>query len=75
MTCPSCKTGATVPGTATATLNRDGTIIVIKNVPADVCTTCAEPHFDDLTTSRLVQLAYDARRRGVWREVREYTAA
>lgn len=36
MKCGICKTGETAPGYATVTLQRRGTVILIKEVPADV---------------------------------------
>jgi len=35
MTCVICEVGETEPGTTTVTLEKDGTITVIKNVPVD----------------------------------------
>ncbi|MEK7838207.1 MAG: YgiT-type zinc finger protein, partial [candidate division NC10 bacterium] len=35
-----CKFGETRPGTATITLSRDGTTLVVKGVPASVCANC-----------------------------------
>jgi YgiT-type zinc finger domain-containing protein len=47
-------------GTTTATFEADGTTVVIRNVPADVCGACGEGSYDPLTTERLLALAADA---------------
>ena len=55
--CLSCKRGSLVRGTTTATFDAEGTTVVIRNIPADVCDSCGEGFFDPLTTDRLVELA------------------
>jgi YgiT-type zinc finger domain-containing protein len=42
MECPICKHGETNYGNTTVTLNRENTIIIIKDVPADICGNCGE---------------------------------
>jgi YgiT-type zinc finger domain-containing protein len=42
MQCVICKHGETAPGFAVVTLNRADTVVVFKEVPADVCQTCGE---------------------------------
>ena len=37
MQCTICKTGQTHPGTTTVTLQRDNTVVVIRDVPAEIC--------------------------------------
>ncbi len=55
--CLSCKRGTLVRGTTTATFDADGTTVVIRNIPADVCDACGEGSFDPVTSDRLVELA------------------
>lgn len=59
-TCTVCGTGSVERGTTTATFEADGTTVVIRNVPADVCTACGEGYYDALTTERLLELATEA---------------
>ena len=47
MKCRFCQEGETEPGTTTVTLNKDGTVFVLRNVPAQVCQNCGEAYFDD----------------------------
>jgi len=42
MECVICKSGTTEKGIVTVTLNRGGSIIAIKEVPADVSNNCGE---------------------------------
>jgi YgiT-type zinc finger domain-containing protein len=55
--CPACKEGRLGLGTTTATFEADGTTVVIRNVPAEVCDNCGEGSFDPVTSDRLVELA------------------
>jgi YgiT-type zinc finger domain-containing protein len=55
--CLSCKRGTLERGTTTATFDAEGTTVVIRNVPADVCNACGEGSFDPVTTERLLELA------------------
>ena len=58
--CLSCKRGTLERGPTTATIESDGTIVVIRNVPAEVCDSCGEGSFDPATTDRLLALAASA---------------
>ena len=51
MQCPICPTGRLEEGTTTLTLERDGTTIVMKAVPANVCDTCGEATVEDEVAS------------------------
>ena len=58
--CSVCNEDAVERGTTTATFEADGTTVVIRNVPADVCGACGEGSYDALTTERLLALALEA---------------
>ena len=75
MKCGICTHGNTKDGKATITLTRGKTTLVIKSVPAQVCTNCGEEYVDEDTTAGLLRVAEDAETAGVQVEVREYTAA
>ena len=75
MICVICKHGEIRPGTATVTLEREDTTLVIKGVPAQVCTNWGEEYVDEDTTSRLLRTAEEAARTGVQVDVRQYAAA
>ena len=42
MKCTLCRQGETKPGLTTVTLERGPTIVVIKQVPAEICDICGE---------------------------------
>ena len=75
MMCVICKNGTTRSGKATITLEREGTTLVIKGVPAQVCANCGEEYVDEATTSLLLRTAEEAVRTGVQVDVRQYAAA
>ncbi|MGH9125012.1 MAG: type II toxin-antitoxin system MqsA family antitoxin [Acidimicrobiales bacterium] len=72
MNCVICRQGETRPGTATVTLNRQGTTLVVKTVPAEVCDNCGEGYHDEQTTTLLLDLVDTATTTGVEVEVREF---
>ena len=74
MNCLICKTGTTQPGTTTVTLERDTTVIVIKDVPAQVCDNCGEYYLSEEGRSRFYALAEEAVKRKVEVEVLHYAA-
>ena len=57
------------------TLTRGETTIVIRDVPAQICTACAEEYVDAVTGKRLSQIAETAVNEGVQVDVRCYKAA
>ena len=62
MQCTFCRHGVTQAARATVTLEREKTILVIRDVPADVCEQCGEYYLDEETTSRVFVLAEEAAR-------------
>lgn len=75
MSCVICKHGEIGQGKTTVTLEREGTTVVIKGVPARVCRNCGEEYVDEDTAQQLLKTAEAAARSGVQIEVREYVAA
>ncbi len=75
MQCVICKHGQTRKAAVTVTLERNGTTLVFKGVPADVCQNCAEQYVDEGTAQRLFAEAERAVQAGVEVEVRSYVAA
>ncbi len=75
MKCVICKIGETGPGQVSVTLERNGTTLVLKNVPAEVCSNCGEQYLDEVTTSKLLKQGEQAAHAGVEVEVRPYVAA
>ncbi len=72
MQCAICKHGETHEGTTTVTLERDGSTIVFKDVPADVCESCGEAYLSSEVTHALLQEAEAISRSGAVIDVRTY---
>jgi YgiT-type zinc finger domain-containing protein len=75
MRCVVCKTGEVKPGTTTLTVERGEMTLVLKGVPARVCSSCGEAYFDEATTKRIEALVEQLEKSGVQVAVQEYAAA
>jgi len=75
MRCVICKQGETQTGTATVTLERNGMTLVIRHVPARICTNCGEEYVDEATTSQLLSEAEKAIQAGGQVHIREFITA
>ena len=53
MECVVCKNGSTEQGKVTLTLEREGTIAVVKDVPSDICDNCGHCYLSS-ETAKLV---------------------
>jgi YgiT-type zinc finger domain-containing protein len=47
----------TYAGTANVTLERDNCIIVLKDIPADICENCGEYYLSQIATAAVLQRA------------------
>ena len=74
MKCVICKHGETQPGKVVVTLDREGSTVVFKGVPAEVCANCGEQYVDEETTGRLLREADRASKSGVQVEILSYAA-
>jgi YgiT-type zinc finger domain-containing protein len=74
MKCALCKNGETKPGMVTISLNKNETVVVIKNVPADVCANCGEYYLSSTVTSDILNKAEIAASKGVEVEIIRYVA-
>ncbi len=75
MKCTICKHGETQPGTASITLERNNAVIVIREVPGEICDTCGEAYHSEEVTSSLLKQAEQAYYAGIDVEVRHYRKA
>jgi YgiT-type zinc finger domain-containing protein len=57
MQCVLCKHETTHPGNVTVTLERDNCIIIVKDVPADICENCEEYYLSQMTTAAVLTRA------------------
>jgi YgiT-type zinc finger domain-containing protein len=53
MKCSICKTGETRPGKTTVTLQRGEGVVVMRDVPAEICKGCGEYYLDEATAHRV----------------------
>jgi len=74
MKCVICKSGTMRSGTATVTLEREGTTVIVKEVPAEVCENCGEYYLSEEVTAQVHELAEEAVRHGAEIEVLRYAA-
>ena len=56
-------------GRVTHAVDLGATVVVVRNVEAQVCDQCGEPWLDDATVARLEQIVHEARGLGVEIEV------
>ena len=71
MKCAICKHGETKAGHTTVTLERGQTVVVFRNVPAQVCANCGEAYVSEEVTAQLLKEAEEAVQARVQVDVRE----
>ena len=69
MECTLCKNGSTEKGHVTVKLERGGTIVLIKNVPADVCSNCGHYYLSTEMTKLVQEKGKEAYDKGTELEV------
>ena len=74
MDCSICTLGRTRPGTANVTLERDDMVILIKDVPAEVCDNCGEYFLDDEIADVVMRQSEAAAASGKELQVLRYAA-
>jgi YgiT-type zinc finger domain-containing protein len=73
--CVICKNGNSHPGKATVTLEREGTTLIVRGVPAEICENCGEEYVDESAATSLLKTAEEAARAGAHVDIREFAAA
>lgn len=74
MKCIICKHGSTEVGFVSVTLARGKTVVVFKDVPAQVCPNCGEYYLDADVTKKLMARASTAFELGTEVEIVRYAA-
>jgi YgiT-type zinc finger domain-containing protein len=74
MHCTLCKVGETAQGMTTVVLHRDDTALIIKQVPADICTNCGEYYLSETIADRVLRLADEAVEKGTEVEILRFAA-
>ena len=74
MKCVVCKGGETSPGLATVVLTRDSTTVVLRDVPAEICSDCGEYYLSEEMSRQVLERAESAVRNGVEVEIIRFAA-
>lgn len=74
MKCEICKVGETYSGFANVTLERGKSIIIIKQVPAEICSNCGEYYLNEVTTDSVLKKAEAVMQNKVELEVIQFAA-
>ncbi len=74
MRCFVCKNGTVRPGRITYVVERDGHVVVIRDVPAEVCSQCGEEYFGSETAQALYDQAERIFAHGSDVEIAKYAA-
>lgn len=74
MKCAICQHGYTEKGFTTVTLERNESVLVFKQVPADICDNCSEVYLGSAINQALLSQAEKALQRGVFLEMVNFTA-
>ncbi len=69
MKCVICKTGTMHDGTVTVTLENNGSIVLIKEVPAQICDVCEHYYLDEDTTDEVLKRGNEGFSKGAELEV------
>ena len=69
MKCSLCGTGNTKPGKVTVTLERNDSIVLIKDVPAEVCDNCGHYYLTEEMTALVLNKGNEAIKNGAELEV------
>ncbi len=74
MNCVLCRNGATHPGKVTVTLERENTVVVVRDVPAEVCENCGEYDLEAPVAERVYRQGEAAVERRAEVEILRYAA-
>ena len=55
MMCVTCKNGTCKKGIATKLFEKNGSIIILKQVPAMICNNCGAKYFDGDTSAMMLK--------------------
>ena len=74
MKCAICRNGMTESGYATIVLEKEGTTLVFKNVPAQICDNCGEEYISSEINRTLLTRARAELNKGVTLEMLSFAA-
>lgn len=74
MKCVICKHGETKEGYTTVTLHRKNLVVIIKEVPASICTNCGEYYLSDEITEKVMRQVEQSLKNGAEIEILRFVA-
>jgi YgiT-type zinc finger domain-containing protein len=74
MKCVICRHGETAPGHVTVTVQRKRTVVIVRDVPANVCRNCGEYYLDKDVAEKVYAEADAAAARHAEVEILRYAA-
>jgi YgiT-type zinc finger domain-containing protein len=74
MKCALCRHGETSPGKVTVTLNREDTIVILKQVPAEICNNCGEYYLSEVISAQVLKRAEESVAKGSEVEILRFAA-
>lgn len=74
MKCQICKNGDTKQGKVSVTLERGKTVVLIREVPAEICNNCGEYYLSEETTENILLKAENAVKNNAELEILQYAA-
>ena len=74
MKCVMCKGGELASGKTTVKVQRGETLVIIKDVPADVCRDCGEAYLDSNVALKIEKQVEEAVARHTEIEILRYAA-
>ena len=75
MRCIACKKGSMAPGSVTVSVDKGTTVVVIRQVPAFVCTTCGEEYLEADVIKDIERIVKSAQDAGLNIAIQQFKAA
>jgi len=72
MKCAICKYGETQAGVTTIVLEKNETILVFKQVPAQICDNCGEEYISSQTNQKVLERARYEMNKGISLELLDF---
>ncbi len=74
MKCVICKNGELKPGQTTVPFERNGAVVIIRDVPALICDNCGEPTFAEDVSGQLLEMVEKDLKAGIDVVIRHFSA-
>jgi YgiT-type zinc finger domain-containing protein len=69
MKCVICKNGQTHKGFVNVSIQRNNSVVIVKEVRAEICDNCGEYYLDENMTAKVLKKAQQAVRNGAEVEI------